>query len=120
MSNYISPQKKQECIDYALGHPEISTAQLATDFGVGHSTLCGWLKRAREQGVQVVMYQQGLGVAKDETRAHMWTNLAAAQGDKPAAKTRDLYAQQMTQQQIAEAQNLAKKCLARNYKNCDR
>jgi hypothetical protein len=48
----------------------------------------------------------------------MWTNLAAAQGDKPAAKTRDLYAQQMTQQQIAEAQNLAKKCLARNYKNC--
>ena len=52
MSNYISPQKKQECIDYALGHPEISTAQLATDFGVGHSTLCGWLKRAREQGVQ--------------------------------------------------------------------
>ena len=52
MSNYISPQKKQECIDYALAHPEISTSKLATDFGVGHSTLCGWLKKAREQGVQ--------------------------------------------------------------------
>jgi hypothetical protein len=30
MSNYISPQKKQECIDYALAHPEISTSKLAT------------------------------------------------------------------------------------------
>jgi transposase len=51
MSRYISPQKKQECIDYALAHPEISTAKLAADFGVGNSTLCKWLKKAREQGV---------------------------------------------------------------------
>jgi len=52
MTQTISPQKKQECIEYALAHPEISTAKLATDFGVGHSTLCKWLKTAREQGVQ--------------------------------------------------------------------
>jgi len=52
MTRAISPQKKQECIEYALAHPEISTAKLATDFGVGHSTLCKWLKTAREQGVQ--------------------------------------------------------------------
>jgi len=52
MTQTIGPQKKQECIEYALAHPEISTAKLATDFGIGHSTLCKWLKTAREQGVQ--------------------------------------------------------------------
>ena len=51
MSRYISPQKRQECVEYALAHPEITTAQLASDLGVGHSTLCNWLKKAREQGV---------------------------------------------------------------------
>jgi transposase len=52
MAQAISPQKKKECIDYALAHPEIATAKLAADFGVGHSTLSGWLKKARQQGVQ--------------------------------------------------------------------
>ena len=51
MSRYVSPQRKQECIDYASANPEISTANLASDFGVGHSTLCKWLKKAREHGV---------------------------------------------------------------------
>jgi len=52
MAQSISPLKKKECIDYALAHPEIPTAKLAADFGIGHSTLSGWLKKARQQGVQ--------------------------------------------------------------------
>jgi hypothetical protein len=36
MAQAISPQKKKECIDCALAHPEIATAKLAADFGVGH------------------------------------------------------------------------------------
>jgi transposase-like protein len=51
MTKANSPQKKKECIDYALAHPEIGTAKLAADFGIGHSTLSGWLKKARQQGV---------------------------------------------------------------------
>ena len=35
MAQAISPQKKKECIDYALAHPEIGTAKLAADFGIG-------------------------------------------------------------------------------------
>jgi len=50
--NIISSEKKQECIDYALAHPEIPTKQLAADLGVGHSTLLRWLRHARNQGVQ--------------------------------------------------------------------
>jgi len=45
--NKISPQRKAECIQYALSHPEISVKQLAADFGIGHSTLHKWLQDAK-------------------------------------------------------------------------
>lgn len=48
----ISPQKKQECIDYALVHPEIGAKQLAADLGIGYSTLSRWLRQARQKGVE--------------------------------------------------------------------
>ena len=40
--------------------------------------------------------------------AHMWFNLAAAQGDKQAAADRDAIAAKMTPDQIAEAQRMAR------------
>ena len=52
MTKAISHQKKKECIDYTLAHPEIEAAKLAADFGIGHSTLSSWLKKAWQQGVQ--------------------------------------------------------------------
>jgi hypothetical protein len=36
-----------------------------------------------------------------------------------AVKNRDLVAKRMTPQQIADAQKLARDCLARNFKGCD-
>jgi hypothetical protein len=45
--------------------------------------------------------------------------LASAQCEKTALKNRDLCASRMTQQQIAEAQKLAKECQARDLKSCD-
>ena len=54
------------------------------------------------------MYDNGRGVLQDYVRAHMWYNLAAAQGNKPATKNRDLLAKRMTPAQIAEAQKLAR------------
>jgi TPR repeat protein len=55
------------------------------------------------------MYYEGNGVPQDYVRAYMWFNLSAAQGDKEAAKNRDITAQRMTPAQIAEAQNLERK-----------
>jgi len=65
------------------------------------------------------MFDNGQGVAQDFTRAHMWYNLAAVSGDKGAVKNRDLTAARMTPQQIAQAQQLARECTARNFQNCD-
>ena len=65
------------------------------------------------------MYANGQGVPQDYVRAHMWLNLAAAQGDSVAVKNRDLAAKIMTAAQIAEAQKMARECEQRNYKGCN-
>jgi TPR repeat protein len=67
-----------------------------------------------------VMYRNGQGVAQDYVRAHMWYNLGAISGDsKNASTNRDNIAERMTPQQIAEAQAMARKCQASNFKQCD-
>jgi TPR repeat protein len=84
-----------------------------------------WYKLAAAQGnasAQInlgLMYDDGKGVVQDYTRAHMWTNLGVVDGNTMAVKYRDIIAAQMTPQQIAEAQKMARECQARNFKNCD-
>ena len=53
-------------------------------------------------------YAKGEGVPQDYILAHMWFNLAAAQGNANAIKGRDMVAGAMTPAQIAEAQRLAR------------
>ena len=55
-----------------------------------------------------VMYSKGRGVPQDYVQAHMWVNLAAAQGIEDARELRDILAELMTPAQIAEAQRLAR------------
>jgi uncharacterized protein len=84
-----------------------------------------WYRSAAEQGNSSaqtnlgVLYGNGKGVAQNFVRAHMWANLAAAQGDDIAIKNRDIYANKMTSSQIAQAQELARDCEKRKYKDCD-
>ena len=65
------------------------------------------------------MYANGNGVPQDDITAHMWFNLAAANGDPAASTSRDLVATQLAAADIAEAQRRAKACLASTYQNCD-
>ncbi len=55
-----------------------------------------------------LMYAKGLGVPQDYVQAHMWSNVAAAQGLVQARKFRETAANLMTPAQIAEAQRLAR------------
>jgi TPR repeat protein len=83
-----------------------------------------WYKLAAAQGnaeaqfFLSAMFYEGKGVAKDYVAAHMWLNLAGAKGDERVREIRDLIQKEMTQQEIAQAQKLARECLARNYKGC--
>ena len=85
-----------------------------------------WYRLAAKQGYADAqdflgtMFSLGHGVTQDFVRAHMWYNLAAAHGTNYyAPKQRELISQQMTPQQIAEAQAMARKCEASKYKDCD-
>jgi uncharacterized protein len=70
-----------------------------------------------------VMYGEGRGVAQDRVRAHMWFNLAAAVSNdgnaKLAAKNRDLVTKGLTREQLFRAQEMAHRCEASSFKNCD-
>jgi len=69
------------------------------------------------------MYANGDGVVQDYVRAHMWLNLGASslsgEEGKTASTNRDNIAKRMTPAQIAEAQTMARKCQASNFKQCD-
>ena len=73
-----------------------------------------WNRKAAErgdapaQGLLGVQYGSGEGVPQDYVIAHMWFNLAAAQGLKEGVTGREWVAALMTSTQIAEAQKLAR------------
>lgn len=66
-----------------------------------------------------VMYRDGLALPQDDVLAYMWFNLSAAKGNQNAAKNRDAAAARLTREQLALAQEQARKCQASSYKQCD-
>jgi hypothetical protein len=74
----------------------------------------GLAEAQRDMGV---MSAEGKGVTQDYIYAHMWSNIAASNG-ADAAGNRDIVAGKMTAAQVARAQELAKQCVAKNYKGC--
>ena len=83
-----------------------------------------WYSLAAELGSANAQYRMGLnffdgvGVIQNYTLAHMWWNIAASQGDERAMANRDFVADKMTPSQIEKAQDLARECVAKNYKGC--
>src|SRR5208337_2377479 len=73
-----------------------------------------WYRKAAQHGYASgqyklgLMYYHGEGVPQDDVKAHMWFNLAAAQGNSAAKKLRDELAGRMTPAQIVEVQNVTK------------
>ena len=65
-----------------------------------------------------IMYEDGLGVPQDYTMAHMWFNIAAANGDKYGGSIRDTVAEKMTAAAVANAQAMAGKCMSSGYTKC--
>ena len=63
-------------------------------------------------------YSIGQGFLQDDVYAHMWLNIAASNGNADAVKGRDIVAEQMTSSQMAEAQKLARACVAKKFKDC--
>ena len=83
-----------------------------------------WLRLAAEQGDAKAqfnlggMYAQGRGGVKDSVLAHMWLNIAVANGDESARKGQDILERDLTRAEMSRANELARTCMASNYKNC--
>ena len=83
-----------------------------------------WYRLAAEQGGAYAqnnigsMYKDGEGVLQNNVMAHMWYNIAAANGNKKSGEWRDERAGLMTSADISKAQSMARECLSSNYKNC--
>ena len=73
---------------------------------------------ADAQAALGVFYAKGHGVIQDNVLAHMWFNIGGSNGSAKGSKDRDSIAASMTTAQIAEAQKLARECVAKNYKGC--
>ena len=64
------------------------------------------------------MYVEGRGVLKDPVLAHMWLNIAGANGNENARDARDALEGDMTPAEIGRATELARTCMASDYRNC--
>ena len=73
-----------------------------------------WYRLSANQGNDLaqrklgLLYERGDGVQQDYVQAYMWYSLGAANGAQRGAALRDALAKQMTPDQIAEAQKLAR------------
>ena len=76
-----------------------------------------WFRLAAAQGIALAqfklgfMYKAGEGVPQDYVQAHKWFNLAASRGNPSALARRIEISQEMSSEQIAEAQKLAREWL---------
>ena len=83
-----------------------------------------WYKLAAEQGYAQaqfylgVMYHRGAGVLQDNLYAHMWFDIAASLGNENAFETKAIIAKRMTPTDISKARQLARECVAKDYKGC--
>ena len=84
-----------------------------------------WFRLAADQGFATaqfnlgVSYYNGEGVLKDSVLAHMWLNIAGANGNEAAREGRDNLERDMTRAEISSATELARACMASNYQDCE-
>ena len=85
-----------------------------------------WYRKAAEQGnaeAQQLLgkvYEDGAkGILQDLITAHMWYNIAVANGQRDSAKYRDRAADKLTPSELVEARERAKRCMESKYKYCE-
>ena len=65
-----------------------------------------------------LMHAMGLSVPQDNVYAYMWNNIADSNGNKDGAVLKDILAKKMIPSLLEKAQDLARECVAKNYKGC--
>ena len=66
-----------------------------------------------------LMHAKGEGVLKDSVLAHMWSNIAGANGNEAARELRDSLERDMTRAEVSRATELARVCMTSDYQDCE-
>lgn len=84
-----------------------------------------WYRLAASQGYAPAHYKMGFiyalgqGVAESDVHAYMWLDIGAMSGDANAVTFRNIVSTQLTPGQVAQAQKMARECLAKEFKDCE-
>ena len=85
-----------------------------------------WFRLAAEQGQADAQYALGRsygaglgGILEDSVLAHMWFNIAGANGNARARKLRNSFEREMTRAEVSRATELARVCMASDYQDCE-
>ena len=73
---------------------------------------------AEAQYLLGVLYTSGLGVTQDYLKAYMWFDISSSKGYYLSTMNKEVTAKYLSLFQVLEAQDLAKECVAKNYKGC--
>jgi len=65
------------------------------------------------------MYFLGEGVAQNSAAALIWATIAAENGNENASAALNIVRKNMSQADIARAEDMARVCMESDYKNCD-
>ena len=115
-------EKGDSVAQYSLGYIYANGDGVPQDY----KSAVKWFRLAAEQGDSDAqsnlghMYQYGIGVPQDYVLAHMWYNISASNGFTSERNFRDIIAGKMTSEQIAKAQQMARECQLKDYKDCHR
>jgi len=122
------PHQVEAIADVTAGLKTSDRGQMIMACGTGKTFTTLWIKEAlrlaAEQGVADAqtnlgyMYDNGLGFLQDNTMAHMWYNIGAANGSELSGTNRDEIAKEMTSEGIEKAQAMARECMSSDYKQC--
>lgn len=109
----------------------VAQSQLGISYAMGRGVLQDYVEAVRlyrmaatqgdalAQSQLGISYLMGQGVPQDYVRAHMWFNLSATSGKATTMQSREIVAESMTPQQIAQAQQMARDCQQRKFQGCD-
>lgn len=117
-ANQKKPQKRDAQYNLALMYGNGEGVLQDDKTAVKWYTLAAEQGHASAQSNLGVMYGNGDGVLQDNLYAHMWWNIAASIGNEDASHNRDVIAKETTPADISKAQQLARECVAKNYKGC--
>ena len=111
---------RPEWVDLTFGahtfHPtHVLILDLRHTFGHGEIVEQGVASAQFNLGVR---YDTGWGVLKDSVLAHMWLNIAGANGNEVARENRDNLERDMTRVEISRATELARECMVSDYQDC--